>query len=586
MPFSAGSITSALGLDTSGFSQGMLSATAIAQTFPNVVTSFLANPVLGVVNVFGTAFNAITGIVSSAMDTVKQAFDDSFKEADKLNDLATNAGVSAEQLSGLGLVAKQSGSSVDEVAESFKFLGKNVSDAMSGNKQVIGDFQRFGVAFQDATGRARPLNDVMLDVADAIAALPPGAEQTGAAMTLLNRGGAGMIATLGQGSGAIKEQIDLYTRLGAVVTTRAAESANAYGDVLGELQMAWRGVQNAIGDPLREALTPALRMAADWIARNMPQIQQTIREVIGSVIEWTAKAADAVAEHWPEIQAVVQMVWEGVKFGVSGLAEEFAAMVKMVESSLSTVLHTFEFVGGALEKMIPDLVGGEKLRDFSAGAGTIAMRLDENMAGRRGANGPGRFETAARQWRSSLGDDGTLGDFSDGTLGDFSTGGVASSIGQLGKAAQSAARSIDPLPSVIPISQLNDFKASLKDTTRQQSTNATQQFSVTTTQATQTMSTLQSAIDGTSRAFTRLTQIIESMLGREQQTTASAQADSSFAPRPSITVGKVDVTVTPDQKDIAAAIAPHIATAIEREKERATSSLRSYMRMQDVAGGL
>ena len=45
--FDAGGITSKLSLDVSGYAQGMLQATSIAQMFPSVVTSFLANPLLG-----------------------------------------------------------------------------------------------------------------------------------------------------------------------------------------------------------------------------------------------------------------------------------------------------------------------------------------------------------------------------------------------------------------------------------------------------------------------------------------------------------------------------------------------------------
>jgi hypothetical protein len=46
MAFDAGSITSTLGLDMSGYARGMLQAEAITRIFPETVQTFLANPLL------------------------------------------------------------------------------------------------------------------------------------------------------------------------------------------------------------------------------------------------------------------------------------------------------------------------------------------------------------------------------------------------------------------------------------------------------------------------------------------------------------------------------------------------------------
>lgn len=57
--FDAGGIASTLGLDLSDFAKGMVEANSIAAAFPAVVTSFLANPLLGIIQVAEKAASAV-----------------------------------------------------------------------------------------------------------------------------------------------------------------------------------------------------------------------------------------------------------------------------------------------------------------------------------------------------------------------------------------------------------------------------------------------------------------------------------------------------------------------------------------------
>jgi TP901 family phage tail tape measure protein len=210
-----------------------------------------------------------------------------------LHDMAANVGVSVESLHGLGLVAEQSGAGVAEVAESYKFLGKNIAEAMQGSKEAVDGFARMGVRFADAGGAARPLEAVMMDVADALAALPPGAQRTEAAMQLLGRGGTQMIGTLSQGSRALEEQMRRHREYGATLTTEAAQRADAFGDMLDEFNKAWLGIKNTIAAPLVEGLTPVLAQALESLRVNIPDIRK------GFSMRWRRSRASSMVSSPP-----------------------------------------------------------------------------------------------------------------------------------------------------------------------------------------------------------------------------------------------------------------------------------------------
>ena len=277
MSFSAGSITSALGLDVSPFGQGMLEAQTIMGMFPDLVTSFLANPLLGVVNLLAEVGGAMVNAFSAATDN-----------ADKLNDMATATGVNVEQLSALGLVAGQAGSGLESMGDAFKFLGKNAAEAADGNKEAVQAFADLGISQDQVKAGMTDLPGLMLKISDAMVNMS-GPERTATAMKLLGRSGTELIPTLSQGSAAIREQMSQFEAYGATVSGEAAASADAWGDALGEIRIAWSGLQNVFAEPIRDTILPMLEEFLEWIRTHSEEIKEIIR-TLANVVSALIKA--------------------------------------------------------------------------------------------------------------------------------------------------------------------------------------------------------------------------------------------------------------------------------------------------------
>lgn len=318
MSFDAGSIASKLGLDISPYTQGMLQASSIAQVFPQTVQTFLASPLLGLV-----------GIAKQVKDGLVSMFNASADEADNLGEMAANVGVAVDQLHALGLVASLSGGSVAEVADSFKFLGRNAAEAAEGNKTAVEAFAALGVAVTGADGKIRPLNDLMMAVADGLKALPEGGQRSKAAMDLLGRGGTGMVGALSQGSAAIKEQEDRFRSYGAVVTAHAAASGGAWKDATDEMGIAWKGFQNLIAEPLRDALMPYLDNLLQWVQTHPEEIRAIAARVATAV---TAGLAGIVA-----IGRVLSPVLEVIanNLGAAGFVAAALLAIKVIGGLVS-----------------------------------------------------------------------------------------------------------------------------------------------------------------------------------------------------------------------------------------------------------
>jgi hypothetical protein len=283
MPFDAGAAVGRMGLDVSGYVSGILQAQTISAVMPQVVTNFIANPLL-----------AVIGIAQSTGRALTQMFRSSTDAADNMDEMATAAGVSVEALSGLGRVAKENGSDVQGVADAFKFLGKSQAEAINGSKEGKASFAALGVAFANADGSAKSLDGLLLEVGDALYRLPSAGQRTAAAMDLLGRGGTGMLATFKQGSASIREQIDIYTRLGGVITQSQAQSAGAWNDAMDKMGAAWDGFKQMLIQPIRTALMPMLESLVAWVAENPGVIQATISKMAGVIVEALDVAGNVV----------------------------------------------------------------------------------------------------------------------------------------------------------------------------------------------------------------------------------------------------------------------------------------------------
>lgn len=382
MSLNGGKIEASLGLNVAPYTQSMLQASSLAQQFPNVVTSFLANPLLGLTHTLQEVGSIFAATFSSFVN-----------QADDLGDLANSIGVTVENLSALGLVAQQSGGDAQQMADGYRMLGKQIGEALGGSESAMAAFEKLGITIADASGKARPLEAVMMDVADAIKSLPPGAERTAAAMELLGRSGTSLIPTLAQGSAALQEQMKQMAAYGAVTTAESVKSADAWNDAMGEIGIAWEGVKNQLMAPVVSSLLPYIETAVQFVRDNAGQIQSAIGatvEFVGSAFnamssvlmpvvgwvqtvavpafrDWFAgaidRSADAVASFqpflsglWSLISGGAQLAWSNLKllFGFleSAWSNVIGPLVEKINSILMPVLSAIgNMVGSVMDKI-------------------------------------------------------------------------------------------------------------------------------------------------------------------------------------------------------------------------------------------
>lgn len=191
------------------------------------------------------------------------------KQADAL-------GTNITKLSQLKFAAKLSAVGAEGMTAALTFLNRAIAEAGDKSSNAAKAFQLLGIRTEGLADRD-PI-DVLLEISDAFARTQGAAAKAEIAQALFGRGSKDMVNFLNAGSGAIREQMDLATRLGLAYSEQTGKSAEEFNDQLTILQGGLEGiVASVLGNVL-----PTLTQYAD-IVLELVKDQQAMGEVIANV---------------------------------------------------------------------------------------------------------------------------------------------------------------------------------------------------------------------------------------------------------------------------------------------------------------
>jgi hypothetical protein len=212
----------------------------------------------------GKSFLVMGGAITGTFALmVKQSAD----YGEQLNKVSIQTGITTEQLSGLKHAADQNETSF----ESLTIGLKKMSTAADTNSAV---FKEIGVRVADAGGHLRPMNEILLDVADRFSKMADGTKKSALAVDLFGRSGTDLIPTLNLGRKGLEEMGIEADKLGLSMSGTAAHAADDFNDSLSRMKDATLGLSNSVS----AALAPALKDIVDWVTKGIISLKDFAKE--------------------------------------------------------------------------------------------------------------------------------------------------------------------------------------------------------------------------------------------------------------------------------------------------------------------
>lgn len=251
-----------------------------------------------------TAVTAMAAGLGTAFAGVKQTAD----YADRIKDTSDQLGIATDDLQSLGYVAQLSGSSMDELAVSLRFLSRNAVDAAENAKGPAAEgFRKLGISVKDAQGNFKSSTVLLEEMAQGFARMPEGPERTALAMDLLGKSGASMVPLLSQGSEAVAALKQEAFDLGLVLSGDALDAGGKFNDEMDRLTAVGNGLKFSIGGALLPLFTEWVTKFRGIIVANKEIITQRLEVAVRIIGEAFSVVWNIISKGYDIVTRIADM---------------------------------------------------------------------------------------------------------------------------------------------------------------------------------------------------------------------------------------------------------------------------------------
>lgn len=313
-----------------------------------------------------------------AIDAFTDNINGAIEAGAELHKVAIQAGISGEALSAFKGVARQSGTSLEELAKGLGQIEKNMLLATSGTGKQAMAFKAMGLSVTDARGNLKSIADFAPEMAEKLSTMGNETQKVGEAMILAGRNGRVLLPFFQDLADAgtltvkvTKEQQEAYYQYEKVVRSLTGAKAALYNTIASQVIP----VYTALAKTLLE-----LRTGTDGLNERVKKLAQE-----NAIRNWAIDAAiglttviDVVINVGKAFALVFENVGRGLAVVARFFAESFqniATVIGVASASVSDFAQLFAglsvMMSGQWElgwKMVQDAwsklgAGAEQLKD-------------------------------------------------------------------------------------------------------------------------------------------------------------------------------------------------------------------------------
>lgn len=247
---------------------------------------------------------------------------------DKLVKTSEKLGVGTEFLQKFRFAAEQVGIRSETADMALQRFSRRVAEARKGTGEAKDTLNALGIALFDSAGQARDIEDVMLDVSDAMANTEDASELVRQSFKFFDSEGVALVALMKNGSEAMQEFFTDAENLGAVLSTDAAKGVADFADEFTRVKTAIRGVM----DQFTAGLAPILEQVSTDFAQFVIDLNGDIKEL------GFKSLGDYLAQEFLEIlKTTIKVfgVFSNAVISIINTISNFAASFGMIDPIIS-----------------------------------------------------------------------------------------------------------------------------------------------------------------------------------------------------------------------------------------------------------
>lgn len=204
--------------------------------------------------------------------------------ANKIDTVSKSYQISIERVQQLEYVARQTGTSFDRLANSQKFLNKNLDDMARGKGRAQDHFREIGISATEAARLMKDPEKAFDVVAKKLFEIENPGKRAAAAMRIFGETGGEVLAALGDNGKAMDDAISRFEKLGLALDKKEIKAAQ-------DLGKAWNEVQDSLTKIGASMLSPGMQEFADFlrfVASHSGKIRDALNAAGGALARGVA----------------------------------------------------------------------------------------------------------------------------------------------------------------------------------------------------------------------------------------------------------------------------------------------------------
>lgn len=309
-------------------------------------------------NLISDAIKAGLSALADGVKAVGSAMTESLtagaEYADNILTMATQTGVSAEELQKYNAVAELVDVSTETMTKSMAKNIKSMTSAQEGTGAMAEAYAKLGVSVTNADGSLRDGETVYWETIDALKNVTDETERDSLAMELLGKSAQELNPLIAQGSEGIKAMGEEAVFMGAVLSE---DALNALGAVDDEMQR-FSSITGATGNILASAFAPAVSTVMTSVNELGKDFNYLLNSVLsgdsGGVEVAMARISESITWIVDDISAMAPKILEIVGNLISTLVTVISENLPvLVESGLSMLVSLLSGIGNNLVNILP-----------------------------------------------------------------------------------------------------------------------------------------------------------------------------------------------------------------------------------------
>jgi len=251
--------------------------------------------------------------------------------ADDLAKVSSSIGVGAEFLQRFQFAAEQSGVSAEGFDKSMRFFSKTMGEATMGLGLGLDAIQQLKVSLQDTQGETKAIDDLFIEMMEALEGVENATERAGLATKLFGRAGIPMVNMIRDGTTAMH---DLAAVAPGVLTDEDTKRAEEFNDAMNVLGRTVKGplmsaVINLVSIPtkIRDTLT-------DLIMDNDAFDPQHLEQFFGRVNAGVTKTGEELKIVDKRVIAFAERIKESLKTPTEKIADFREELEEAVQAGI------------------------------------------------------------------------------------------------------------------------------------------------------------------------------------------------------------------------------------------------------------